>query len=472
MVFRSFQRAAWNFTVKKYHCDIAITGAGIVGVATAYYLKKLRPDTSVLLIDASEPMALTSAQSGENYRNWWPHPVMTAFTDHSIDLMEDLARETNNLINMNRRGYLLATRSADTDKLMEELVYGYSALQGSEIRVHDSVSAKRNTRGYNTPDTLQWESAPSGVDVLNDQALIRECYPYFDQTIKTIVHIRRAGSISSQQMGQFMLQKFRQASGKMVKADVTGINKNSGFEIHAKKNNISIQAERIVNAAGPFINKIAEMLSDELPVSHTLQQKIAFEDAASAIHRQMPFAIDLDAQHIDWTEEEHQLLAENSEHQWLTREMPGAIHCRPEGGDNGTWLKLGWAYNDTHVEPVRAPELTVEFPEIVLRGAARLNPKLKQYVEKLPASLHHYGGYYTLTDENWPLVGPMKTEGSFVVGAMSGFGTMAACAAGELCARTMMDAEIPIYANALSPARYDNEKLMAEIHALSQRGIL
>ena len=97
-----------------------------MGLATAYYLKKLSPDTSVLLVDASEPMALTSAQSGENYRNWWPHPVMTAFTDRSIDLMEDLARQTDNLINMNRRGYLLTTRSDNSDKLMEELVYGRS----------------------------------------------------------------------------------------------------------------------------------------------------------------------------------------------------------------------------------------------------------------------------------------------------------------------------------------------------------
>jgi len=95
-----------------------------------------------------------------------------------------------------------------------------------------------------------------------------------------------------------------------------------------------------------------------------------------------------------------------------------------------------------------------------------------QHYGKLPASLHHYGGYYTLTDENWPLIGAMQAEGSFVVGAMSGFGTMASCAAGELCAQTMMDLDLPDYASALSPARYDNHQLMDEIQALSQRGIL
>ena len=108
----------------------------------------------------------------------------------------------------------------------------------------------------------------------------------------------------------------------------------------------------------------------------------------------------------------------------------------------------------------------------MLRGAARLNPSLKQYYSQLPTSIHHYGGYYTLTDENWPLIGRMQTEGSYVAGAMSGFGTMASCAAGELCAQTIMEADLPDYAFALSPARYNDDKLMAQIHALSQRGIL
>jgi len=111
-----------------------------------------------------------------------------------------------------------------------------------------------------------------------------------------------------------------------------------------------------------------------------------------------------------------------------------------------------------------------------LRGAARLNPALKQYYTKLPPALNHYGGYYTLTDENWPLIGPTyKTggrEGSYVVGAMSGFGTMAAASAGELCARLITDKDVPAYASALSPQRYENAGLMDELGALSQRGIL
>ncbi len=80
--------------MKRHSCDTLVIGAGIIGISVAYYLKKLDPKLSVVLADAGQPMGFTSAQSGENYRNWWPHPVMTAFTNHSIDLMEEITRET------------------------------------------------------------------------------------------------------------------------------------------------------------------------------------------------------------------------------------------------------------------------------------------------------------------------------------------------------------------------------------------
>ena len=60
--------------------DIAIIGAGNIGIAVAYYLVAHHGLTRIVLLEPGDPMAMTSAQSGENYRNWWPHPVMTAFT--------------------------------------------------------------------------------------------------------------------------------------------------------------------------------------------------------------------------------------------------------------------------------------------------------------------------------------------------------------------------------------------------------
>lgn len=103
------------------------------------------------------------------------------------------------------------------------------------------------------------------------------------------------------------------------------------------------------------------------------------------------------------------------------------------------------------------------FPEVVIRGAARLNPNLIPYIENLPKGLVHYGGYYTMTKENWPLVGPLDQKGAFVAGALSGFGSMASCAAGSLCADWVCGGELPQYANALALNRYEDPALQSQM---------
>ena len=146
----------------KHACEVIVIGAGIVGISAAYYLKKLRPKCSVVLIDAGQAMALTSAQSGENYRNWWPHPIMGRFTDHSIDLMEEIAQSTGNRINLTRRGYVLATRQTELNTLMSELEYGYSQTPSSAIREHASASDS-----YEPPIHADWLKAPLGLSLIH-----------------------------------------------------------------------------------------------------------------------------------------------------------------------------------------------------------------------------------------------------------------------------------------------------------------
>ena len=449
-------------------CDVAIVGAGIIGISTAYYVTKLRPDLRVALIDSLQPMSMTSAQSGENYRNWWPHPFMTAFTDHSISLMESIATTTDNVINMNRNGYVLATRTNDISQLQDELVRGYQVLENNEIRQHDSPTSAT----YSPPSSDLWNSAPQGVDVITHSALIRTHFPTYDSTVKSLVHIRRAGDISGQQLGQFMLDQFKQAGGKRITGKVQSIEKANRYVMTMQGSNSTVNADKIVNAAGPFINAIAGLLGTQLPIFNTLQQKIAFEDTQSIVVRDMPFTIDLDAQWINWSDEERELLSADDHFRWLTEEMPGAIHCRPDGGKQGKWVKLGWAFNHAQVSPEMNPQLLPSFPEIVLRGASRLHPQLQTYLNDLPSNRVHYGGYYTMTDENWPLIGPMEPENTFVAGAMSGFGTMAACAAGELCAQWVTESSRPYYADAFSTRRYRDRILMSELSAQRSRGIL
>jgi glycine/D-amino acid oxidase-like deaminating enzyme len=210
------------------------------------------------------------------------------------------------------------------------------------------------------------------------------------------------------------------------------------------------------------------MLDEDIPVKCIYQQKIAFEDRHGAIPRDMPFTIDMDAQVLNWTDEDRELLASDPETRKLLQPMPGAIHCRPDGGLHGSWVKLGWAFNTRPTDPHADDPVDPQFPDTVLRGASRLHPGLGAYLGRLPRGTRHYGGYYTMTEENWPLIGKMKTEGAFIAGALAGFGSMSACSAGSICAAWVAGRPVPDYAMALSSERYKDQVLMTELSTLDK----
>ncbi|MGI9233072.1 MAG: NAD(P)/FAD-dependent oxidoreductase [Woeseiaceae bacterium] len=422
--------------------DIAVIGAGMAGIATAYYLSVEQKQRSVLLVDYRQPMSYTSAQSGDNYRNWWPHPTMTAFTNDSIDLMQRLADETENVFNMTQRGYVLATRKTDTESLMAGL------------------------------------RSDLDVDVISGRSQIQRRFPSLSTEIQNVLHIKRAGDISGQQLGALMLARFKEAGGRRLQGEVTEISSGQPYLLRAetKQRALTVSARVIVNAAGPFTADIARLLGADLPVTNIYQQKISFDDRLGAIPRDMPFSIDLDEKSLAWSNEERQLLAEDPELAWLTETFPPGTHCRPDGGQHGSWVKLGWAYNQNESRPQRELVNDVasdpQFPEIVIRGAAAFLPSLKAYIDEPPSRFVHYGGYYTMTEENWPLIGPMGPDDTYVVGALSGFGSMSACAAGQLCAAWVCGDELPAYAEQLSLGRYENAELIARLQNESNKGVL
>ncbi len=82
-------------------------------------------------------------------------------------------------------------------------------------------------------------------------------------------------------------------------------------------------------------------------------------------------------------------------------------------------------------------------------------PGLAAYLDHAPKP-DIDGGYYMKTPENRPLVGPLPVEGAYVIGGLSGYGLMAACGVGELLAAHVTGAQLPEYARAFCPDRYQD----------------
>src|SRR5581483_544064 len=190
---------------------IVICGAGIAGIAAAYELTRRGVD-NVTIVEPGNPLSLTSDKSTEAYRNWWPGPdwEMTAFISRSLDLIEDVARKSDNRINLNRRGYVFATGDESKIDFIQTMAKLAEKRGGGQARVHDtpsSVYTSSPERGFDFPLT--------GADIVTDRAMIRRYFPYLSEETVALVHVRRAGWLSAQQLGAVMLEVVRQRGVKI-----------------------------------------------------------------------------------------------------------------------------------------------------------------------------------------------------------------------------------------------------------------
>ncbi len=217
----------------------------------------------------------------------------------------------------------------------------------------------------------------------------------------------------------------------------------------------TVATRNFINAAGPLLKPTAKMLGIDLPVHCELHLKVAFKDSLAAIPRHAPLLIWTDLQYLEWSPEERSLLESDPDTAWLLEQMPAGAHTRPEGGAGSDIALMLWEYHVNTVEPVFPPRLDDQYPEIALRGMAAMLPAIRAYFGRSPRPILD-GGYYTKTIENRPLIGPLPVQGAYVIGALSGYGLMAACAAGELLAAHLTGSSLPAYASSFVLERYSD----------------
>jgi len=439
--------------------DIVICGAGIAGIATAHALA-VRGVRNIVLVDELPPLTLTSDKSSEAYRNWWPGPddAMVTFMNRSIDLLEAWAESSDNRFLLNRRGYVYAT--ASTVKAGQFLADARLAeRQGAgDLRVYRSAS---DAAHYQPSAHTGYRDHPIGADLFLDQATIRTRFPFLAHDVVAVLHARRCGWLSGQQLGMYLLEEARSAGVTVLSGRVTTVDVQSGRIAGLTVNcadgtRAQIATPVLINCAGPFAKQLSQLIGVELPLFSEMHLKVAFEDTLGVIDRNTGLVILDDAQTLTWSDEERAELASSDETRWLTEPMPAGIHLRPEGYRHNQTVLMLWDYHSSHRYDL--PELPLPddpfYPEVVLRGMERLAPGLAQYLDRLPP-VYVDGGYYTKTEENRPLIGSLAVEGAYVNAALSGYGLMAAPAAGELIAAQITGSALPAYAPAFRLDRYD-----------------
>jgi len=446
--------------------DVVICGAGITGVSAAHFLSKAG-FKNILLLDERPPLSLTSDRSTECYRNWWPDPEMLALMNRSIDLMEALADESGNVFRMNRRGYLYVTADESRIQGLETASRQISSLGAGPTRVHSSSSVD-----YHDSPAEGFHDQPTGADLLIGNGLIRQYFPYITERAAAALHVRRAGWLSAQQLGMYLLETARGRGVRFESGCVTGIEISNGCVQGVRlSSGERIDSPVFINAAGPYLKEVGRLLGIDLPVHTELHLKAAIKDSLGVVGREAPLLIWTDPQWLPWEEEERLALAEDEATKWLTDLFPSGVHTRPEGAGESQTILMLWEYQTKVMEPVWPPKMDEQYPEVALRGLAALLPRMKEYFNRMPRPQLD-GGYYTKTRENRPLVGPMDVEGAFVIGAVSGYGIMSACGVGELLAAQVVGSELPSYASAFALSRYNDPEYLKRLESWGENGQL
>ena len=433
--------------------EIVICGAGIAGIAAAHELGVVRGQRGVLLVDELPPLTLTSDKSTECYRNWWPGPgdAMVRLMNRSIDRLEELARRNGNMFLMNRRGYLYASAREEQVDLFRGAAEEAASLGAGPLRMHQGAA-----RDYQPAPPTGFEGQPDGADVIEGRAAVARLFPWLSPDTAVVLHARRCGWLSAQQLGMCLLEEARAAGAKLLRGRITGVDTRGGrvrsVSVDTGEGRKKIDTSRLVVAAGPLVNAFGERLGLELPIFSERHIKVTFEDRHAVVPREAPLFIWTDPVMLPWSDDERSVLADEDETRYLLDEFPPGAHGRPLGA--GQSVILYWTYECEPVPATFPVEGDPNLPEIVVRGTSAMLPGLASYFGALPRP-YVDGGYYTKTRENRPLMGPLPVEGAYIHAAFSGFGIMAAMGAAELLASQVLGDPLPDHAWAFTLERYE-----------------
>jgi glycine/D-amino acid oxidase-like deaminating enzyme len=445
--------------------EAVVCGAGIAGLAAAHELTVRRGLRNVWIVDERAPLTLTSDKSTECYRNFWPGPgaAMVGLMNRSIDLLDELARESGNRFQLNRRGYLYATGDPVRVPALERFAAEPVSLGAGPLRVHAGAASDPD---YVPAPTTGFEGLPTGADLFLDPTLLRRHFPYLAADTVAAIHARRCGWLDAQQLGMYLLERATAAGARHVLGRVTGVRTTGGrveqVTIETSGGSIAVGTAVFVDAAGPYVAPVARLLGVELPVFSELHLKVAFHDRLGAVPREAPLLIWTDPVRLPWSSDERALLAESPDTAHLLEPFPAGVHARPEGALASDSALLLWTYHTETVEVAFPLSPQPDHAEIALRGMSRMLPALAEYFAHIPRAVVD-GGYYTKTRENRLLACRLPVEGAFVLGALSGYGIMAACGAAEILGAHVTGRALPPYAAAFDLARYDDATYRAQL---------
>ena len=205
--------------------------------------------------------------STECYRDFWPTEAMAALVGRSIDLVEDLAKATDNAVGFTRRGYAYFTKSPETLARAAADCARLAAADPANMPLRRHAGFLGDDYAPIDPgfsDCGRLEELPRGFDLL-EGAAVRAAFPAVADDVVGCVHARRAGWVSAQQFGAELVNAARALGAEFATgADVVGVDVVAGavdgvwVERDGRRERWG--ADAFVNASGPNLNAVHGLL--------------------------------------------------------------------------------------------------------------------------------------------------------------------------------------------------------------------
>jgi len=381
--------------------DVVIIGSGIVGSSVAYHLAQ-QGCTNVLVIEreAHQGKGSTGKSMG-GVRAQFSTPVNIQMSKYSIDFFSKFDDVVGHPADYRAHGYLFCATNE------KHLAY---------------LKANRERQNALGVTNVEWVSPDDIVKMVPQLRVDDVLGGTFCPTDGFV-------DPHSVMMG-FMLNAREKGVRLWLESEVTGIETEGGKIKGITTTRGKVSTEVVVNAAGAWAARVAEMAGADLPVE-PLRRQLVPTEPFDQLPQRFPMVID----------------------------MSTGFHFRREGKG----ILLAW--NDPDETPGFKTEFDTTFVEKILTHAASRVPVL---AEAGVNPRRAWAGLYEMTPDHHAIIGPApNVKGLYFVNGFSGHGVMHSPASGRIAADLVLTGNSDLIdARQLGANRFREGNLLEETAVL------
>lgn len=379
---------------------IAIIGAGVIGTSIAWQLTRRGAEGILILDKEDQPGTGSTSKANGGIRAQFTTDINIKMSLLSMKILDDLEAELGSPPVYTKAGYLFVTNDQHKFEAMSKAAE-FQRERGVSVDLLDAPQVKKKAQFINCDDLV-------GGTFGNRDGFIdpgRLCNWYYSGAMKKGVKA-------------------------VFGAEVTGIAPGSNGSIRLATSAGDFEAEKVVNAAGPFAGLIAKMAGFELPVE-PVRRHIIISGICDMVPKLIPMTIDVES----------------------------GVLIRKEGDA----VLIGYSNPD---EPTG---FGAHFdPEFIYRIIAPLEYRFPLVAESGINFKHSWAGLYAVSPDHHAILGAApRLDNFYLANGFSGHGVMHSPATGLCMAELILDGEChTLDISPLSPGRFERGELIHETMVL------